>query len=217
VGGALTPSFYWLMTSLTGVALRCFCRWKVLDAERMPREGGLIVVANHRNVADPPLLGASLPRRLRFMAKQELFASKAGVFITLFGAIPVRRFEADLQALRGARRLVESGEVLGMFPEGHRSSDCRLIPAHPGTGLLALQTGVPILPVAIRGTEQIKGWKTLLRRPQITVQVGEAFTIPRPERISAEAARHATEQIMHRIAELLPAQERGVYTYDEVH
>src|SRR5690242_6388145 len=104
-----TPVFYRLMTGLMGLVLRLFGRWEVMGGDRMPESGGLIVAANHRNLADPPLLGASLPRRIRFMAKQELFNGKAGVFIRLFGAIPVRRFEADLQALRGARRLIESG------------------------------------------------------------------------------------------------------------
>jgi 1-acyl-sn-glycerol-3-phosphate acyltransferase len=205
------------MTGLMGLALRMFGRWKVLNPERMPAAGGLIVVANHRNLADPPLLGASLSRQIHFMAKQELFNGPGGFFIGLFGAIPVRRFEADLQALRGARRLIESGKVLGMFPEGHRSPDGRLIQAHPGTALLALQTGAAVLPVAIRGSEQIRSWRLLFRRPRITVTVGEPFRLDRGRRIDVQAVRSATEQIMRAIAELLPASERGVYTYDEVH
>jgi 1-acyl-sn-glycerol-3-phosphate acyltransferase len=213
----LIPRFYAATTRLMALALSIFGRWEVSGADQMPRFGPVIVVANHLNLADPPLLGASLPRRIRFMAKQELFEARvAGIFIRLFGAFPVRRFESDLRALRSARRLLDQGEVVGMFPEGHRSGGSGMIPAHPGTALLALQSGAPILPVGITGSQVINSLGVVFRRPRITVRVGETFTLPRPDRIDAASVRSNTEIIMRRIAQLLPASYRGAYTYEEV-
>ncbi len=210
-------AFYWLTTRIMALVLRLFGRWEVQGAERMPKDGPLLVVANHLNLADPPLLGASLPRRIRFMAKQELFdARPAGFFIYLFGAFPVRRFEADLSALRTARRLLEAGEVVGMFPEGHRSGGGGLLPAHPGTALVALQAGVPVLPVGITGSQAISSSRVLLRRPPITVTVGEPFLLERPAHLNAQVVRSGTEEIMRRIAHLLPPSYRGAYTDDKV-
>jgi 1-acyl-sn-glycerol-3-phosphate acyltransferase len=176
----------------------------------------LIVVANHLSLIDPPLLAASLPRRLRFMAKQELFESRGGVFVRLFGAFPVRRFQADRQALRQARSLLENGEAVAMFPEGHRSDGNGMIAAHPGTALIALQSGAPVLPVAITGSEQIRSLRFILQHPRITVTVGEPFVLPRTGRIDSGAVEEAGLLIMRSIAELLPPSYRGVYTYDEV-
>lgn len=203
------------MTRLLALALFILGRWRVLGAEKTPRSGGLIVVANHLNFIDPPLLAASLPRRIHFMAKQELFDARSGVFVRLYGAFPVRRFEADLQALRTARKLLQDGEVVGMFPEGHRSGG-EMIAAHPGTALLALQSGSPVLPVAITGSEQIRIPGALFRRPRVTVRVGEPFVMAREHRIDSVAIEQASIRIMRHIAELLPPRYRGVYTYDEV-
>lgn len=212
----LTPAFYFLSTKLMAILLWSCARWEVRGAGQMPASGPVIVVANHLNLADPPLLGASLPRRIRFMAKDELFHSGLPAYlIRLFGAFPVRRSQADLHALRAARQLLDRGEVLGMFPEGHRSSGAGLLPAHPGTALLALQSGVPVLPVAITGSELIYTPAVLLRRPQITVTVGAPLLLPRPARIDTKAVQAATDEIMRRIAELLPASYRGAYTYQE--
>ncbi len=209
-------AFYFCISRMMALVLSTLCRWRVAGEQRVPRRGGLIVVANHLNLIDPPLLAASLPRRLRFMAKQDLFDSRGGAFVRLFGAFPVRRFQADLQALRQARRLLESGEAVAMFPEGHRSGGSGMIAAHPGTALIALQSGVPVLPVAIAGSEQIRSLRVILQRPRISLIVGEPFVLPRSGRIDSAAVEEASLRIMRSIAELLPPSYRGVYTYDEV-
>jgi len=204
--------FYRMMTRLMALLLWTCGRWEVEGAERMPASGPVILVSNHLHNADPPLLGASLPRRIHFMAKQELFDVPVGGFLVwTFGAFPVRRFEADVQAFRAARRLLQHGAVIGMFPEGHRSRQASLIKAHPGTALLALRSGAPVLPVAITGTERIRGPRILLQRPRITVTVGEPFVLPAEGHVTAVEVAAATDEIMRRVAALLPESFRGVY------
>jgi 1-acyl-sn-glycerol-3-phosphate acyltransferase len=208
-----TPSFYVLMTWLMATALRLFARWQVTGRANVPASGPLLVVSNHLNLADPPLLAASLPRRIRFMAKQELFDTRlAGFFIGLYGALPVRRDAGDLRALRTAGRLLDEGGVLGMFPEGHRSNGAGLLPAHPGTALLALRSGATILPVGITGSEQIRSARVLVQRPHISVTIGKPIKLDVPARISAAAVQTASDQIMRSIASLLPDTYRGAYT-----
>jgi 1-acyl-sn-glycerol-3-phosphate acyltransferase len=205
-------AFYWLMTRLTRLVVWTVGRYEVVGVERVPQTGALVVVANHLNNADPPLVGASIPRRIRFMAKQELFDAKPfGFFIRLFGAFPVRRFEADLQALREAQRLLSAGAAIGMFPEGHRSRGKGMQQPFPGTALIALRSGATILPVGITGTEAITTPLVLFRKPPIRVVIGEPFTLPQAKRVTAEAVRDGADEIMCRIAELLPPKYRGLY------
>ena len=205
-------AFYWLMTRLMRVVVWTFGRYEVIGKARVPADGPLIVVSNHLNNADPPLLGAAIPRRIHFMAKQELFNSRFGWAMRWFGAFPVRRFEADLAALRAAQGILKEGAVIGMFPEGHRSRTGGMGPPHPGTALIALRTGAPLLPVAITGTEHIRTPLVLLRKPRIRVVIGEPFILPRAPRTSAEQVREGTEEIMRRIAALLPPSYRGQYS-----
>jgi len=191
--------FYWLMTRAMRAVVWAFGRYDVVGRERVPASGPLIVVSNHLNITDPPLLGASIPRTIHFMAKQELFDSKFGWAMRWFGAFPVRRFEADLGALRAAQGILKRGGALGMFPEGHRSRGGGKGPPHPGTALIALRAGAPLLPVGITGTERIRTPLILLQRPRIRVVIGEPFTLPQARRVSADQVREGTEEIMRRI------------------
>jgi 1-acyl-sn-glycerol-3-phosphate acyltransferase len=204
-------AFYRLMTGTMGAVVTVVGRYSVIGRENVPKDGPLIVVSNHLNNADPPLLGAAIGRRIRFMAKQELFQTKAGIFYRWFGAFPVRRFEADLAALRRAQTILREGGVLGMFPEGHRSHGNGMGPPHPGTALIALRTGAPILPVGITGTEVIRSPKVLVQHPPIRVVIGKPFRLPEAKRVSAAQVEAGTEEIMRRIAVLLPDRYRGLY------
>jgi 1-acyl-sn-glycerol-3-phosphate acyltransferase len=188
---------------------------EVEGVENVPRQGPLILASNHLNNADPPVIALVIPRHPTFMVKQEMLGWPIlGLGFRLYGCFPVRRFEADLAALRKATEVVRRGEMLVMFPEGTRSRTASMGRGHPGSALIALRTGAPILPVAITGTETVK-WPWLFLRPflgpRVHVVIGQPFFLPEVERVNTEAAQRCTEIIMGRIAEMLPESYRGQY------
>jgi len=190
-------------------------QYVVEGRENVPKEGGLIVASNHLNNADPPMLARALGRPPIFMAKKQMHDMPvAGLFFRAWGTFPVRRGEVDRAALRSAEELVHRGEMLLMFPEGTRSRTAKLARGKPGTAMIALRTGAPVLPVAITGTEAAD-WPSFFLKPRsferVKVTIGEPFTLPRPEKIDATAAKEATDVIMRKIAALLPAEYRGAY------
>jgi 1-acyl-sn-glycerol-3-phosphate acyltransferase len=180
--------------------------------ERVPRKGGLILVCNHLNNADPPVLTHATPRKISWLTKTEWFSTPiVGPLMRLAGMIPVRRFAADLVALRRAQELLASGGCLGMFPEGTRSHGAGLKAGEPGSALIALRSGAAVQPVAIWGTENVKLPRDLLRRTRVHVRFGESFALARPKRIARGDIETATHRIMMAIAEMLPPELRGVY------
>ena len=209
--------YYWInvKTWVRLVVWICIKR-NVIGLENVPKKGALILVSNHLNVGDPPLLTYITPRRVAWMTKQELFDIPVfGILYHLFGCIPVRRFEADLRALRRSQEALRRGLVLGMFPEGTRGPEKRLGRGEPGTALIALRTNAPILPVAVWGTENMKLPRDFFRRTSINVAYGEPFHLPKPARITKQAVAEGTETIMRKIAELLPERYRGIYAGKE--
>ncbi len=208
----LQTIFYWLnIWTWIKLVLSLVTSRDIMGQENIPRTGGVIFTSNHFSVGDPPILIGIFPRRIVWMAKQELFDVPVfGKLYNMGGFIPVRRFEGDLRAIRRSQEALRRGHVLGMFPEGTRSGG-RLGPGEPGTALIALRTGAPVLPAAIWGTEHVKLPRDLLRRTRVHVRYGEPFRLPQPARITKEEVAAGTEQIMRRIAELLPAEFRGAY------
>jgi 1-acyl-sn-glycerol-3-phosphate acyltransferase len=203
--------FYFAANSVMKALLVLLTRWRVEGKENVPRQGPVIIVSNHLSIIDPPLLGASVPRRIRFMAKQELFDFWfARIIVEAYGGFPVRRGQLDRAAVRRALEGLQSGCVLGMFPEGKRSHNGQLQSAQLGASLIASRAGVLILPVGIFGSEKVRGMRFVLRRPRVTVNIGRPFTLPedghRPAR--SRLADH-TDLIMDRVAELLPQGYRG--------
>ncbi|MEE8598903.1 MAG: lysophospholipid acyltransferase family protein [Dehalococcoidales bacterium] len=191
-------------------------RWRVRGRDNIPGEGPLLIVANHLNLTDPPLLSVSLSRRVVFMAKEELFHSRfSGYFVRSFGAFPVHRGRMDREALRQAKRVLADGLALVMFPEATRSKNAQLQPAFPGSALIALRSGAPILPVGITGTEKIEGVSWILHRPVLTVNIGHPFYLPSVNsRLTKVEMTELTDFIMGRIAELLPPEYRGNYAWE---
>jgi 1-acyl-sn-glycerol-3-phosphate acyltransferase len=210
----LLTAFYWLnVLTWVKLVLLIVTSQHIEGRENIPRKGPIILACNHFSVGDPPILTGIVPRRISWMAKQELFQTPViGWLYNMFGCVPVRRFEADLKALRMSQEVLQRGHVLGMFPEGTRSAGRGLKKGEPGTAVIALRTGVPVLPVAIWGTENVKLPRDLFRRTRVWVRFGQPFTLPITKRLTKEQVEESTELIMRRIAALLPVEFRGVYS-----
>ena len=136
-----------------GTAVKLIAPLRVYGAERVPKQGGLVVAANHFSWLDPPALGAASPRTLYFMAKVEAHRVPGlGQLMRSFGAFAVRRGESDRDAVRMMRQIVRDGHALGMFAEGTRQSE---VPGavQPGAAMVAINESVPLIPVAIHGSQ----------------------------------------------------------------
>jgi len=149
--------------------------------EHIPKKGGFILASNHVSYLDPIVLGAISPRKLNFMAKEELFCHPLiSWFLSQVGAFPVKRDSADLSALRYAMRRLREGKVLILFPEGSRRFDSTSTEPYPGIGFLTAKSNVPVIPVFIKGTERAlpRGAK-FIRPAKISVYFGKQISIER--------------------------------------
>ncbi len=210
---------YGISTALTRIVLFLFARLEVVGEHLLPVNGPLIVVSNHIDLLDPPLVAACMHRRVHPMAKRELFEIPLiGWFFHAYGAFPVRRFSADMGALRVARNFLRNGEAVLIFPEGTRGhmigGVTTLRPALPGAAVVAQMSEAFVVPVAITGSKvKLPGvffqWITR-SRPVIRVQFGEPFTIKAPSNGGAPPEAE-TDRLMRRIASMLPEDHRGAY------
>ncbi|HLH79560.1 MAG TPA: lysophospholipid acyltransferase family protein [Chthonomonas sp.] len=139
---------------------------KIEGAENVPRKGGVLVTPNHISDSDGPTVYLALKRPCWGMAKSELFQTRFLRYILrLFHAFPVKRYSADLAALRQAEDLLKQGEAVVIFPEGKLSENGQLQPFLPGVILVADRSGAPILPVALIGTDRLLPYGKLIPRP----------------------------------------------------
>ncbi len=198
---------------LIRVLLLLFIRRQVKGKESIPGQGSLLIVVNHLNLADPPIISVSVNRRAFFLAKEELFRSRLlGYILRNCGVFPVRRGGMNTEAMRKSKQLLAQGMALIMFPEGRRSQSTQLESAFSGAALIAARSNVPILPIGIAGTERIRGITWWLRRPQITVNIGHPFYLPPVNgKLTRVKLAEFTHSIMEHIAELLPIEYRGGY------
>ena len=199
------------------VAVDALCRVDDAALARVPRAGPLILAGNHINFLEVPVLYTRLmPRPLSVLAKAETWDNPVvGWLFDTLGkgqAIPVRRGEADLEALRLSLAVLEKGQMLALAPEGTRSGTGCLQRGQPGVTLLALRSGAPILPVVYFGGEQV--WQNLkrLRRTDFHVRVGTPFYLEAGgQRVTRDMRQQMTDELMWQLAALLPPAYRGVY------
>ncbi len=190
---------YTVIKTLVFYFLKVFFKFKVIGIENIPVTGGVIIAANHISLWDPPVVGAALKRPINFMAKEELFVGPLGWIIKIMKAFPVKRGAADRAAIRNAINLLKDGEILGLFPEGTRSKNGELGKPEAGIGMIVLKAGVPIIPTAIIGTNQVgKGWSW----PQFVIKYGKPIIIS-DEKADRESMENVGQLIMQEISCLL--------------
>jgi 1-acyl-sn-glycerol-3-phosphate acyltransferase len=200
---------------------RLLFRLEVYGESNVPLTGALVMTSNHLSMLDPPLIGCACPRELRYMAKAELFRYPVlGAFFRRLGGFPVERGTADVGAIRTALHHLREERAVLLFIEGRRGTGECLLPPTPGATLLARQSGAPVLPAAIIGTERAmpRGAK-LPRLVQVKVAFGEPITYTQlfGSRTDREARDAFTDYLMEQIATLLremghplPRQEQTV-------
>lgn len=189
---------------------RWCCSLEVVGRERVPADGGVIVAANHVSYLDIPIVGCALARRADFLAKDDLFRQPVVAwFFRRLGGVPIRRGTVDRAALAEVERRLKAGRLVVMYPEGTRSPDERLREPKPGVGMLAVRTGVPVVPAYVAGTGEAwpPGAKWLRCRP-ISVVFGEPMQWRNDEArrddepSSKRRYQEVSQEIMGRIAEL---------------
>jgi 1-acyl-sn-glycerol-3-phosphate acyltransferase len=203
----------WVNSTLHGLT-NLLCRVDVAQLERIPERGPLILAANHVNFLEIPVLYTRLGERpVVVFTKAETFDSL--LMRTLFDlsrAIPVKRGEADANALRRASKVLETGHILAVAPEGTRSGDGHLQRGHPGVVILALRTGAPVLPIAYYGGEKLGHNLPRLKQTDFHVVVGNPFHLNAEGRVTREMRQQMADEIMYQIAALLPPDYRGHYS-----
>jgi 1-acyl-sn-glycerol-3-phosphate acyltransferase len=165
----VSPGLYAVVKVLARVGLRAWFRFRVTGTANVPERGAVIIAPNHKNFLDAFFVGLAVHRHVRYMAKVELFKGPLAWLFPRLGAFPVRRGEADAEALRTAASILADGGLVVIFPEGTRvEAPDALGSPHHGAGRLALETGAPIVPAAITGTSHLwRGALPHLRRVQL--------------------------------------------------
>lgn len=205
--------FYEVARPLVGLFVHTVERLEVEGVENVPATGPVILVANHISSMDIVTIGLPVKRHEHHMAKVELFGVPVlGSILRLLGAFPVRRGESDRESLRVAEEVLSAGQVLVIFPEGHRSGTGKMAAGLPGVALIAMRTGAPIVPVGISGTERVlKGVRIGPWAPKVRMVFGTPFTLVSDGKRRSEDLRRGIDTIMRRIAALVPPEYRGIY------
>ncbi len=208
----LNDILYSLIRALAWLLTHMVCRYQITGREHIPRDGALLVVANHLSWYDPLLLGVVLPRRVWFYTKVEMFRWPiVGWLAQHTGQIPVRRGESDRAALEKALTYLREGKALVIFTEGTVERQEHMIAAHTGVAMLAVRSGATVLPVAHSGTRRVlrssRWWF-----PRVTVCIGTPYVPSLPEGTQRKAGLQLiTQEVMEQIAQMLPPEPRGVY------
>jgi 1-acyl-sn-glycerol-3-phosphate acyltransferase len=206
--------FYWFVKLVLRPVFRAFFRPVVTGECHIPPAGGALLASNHLSMCDSLFLPVMTRRRISFLAKNEYFTGRGlkgrfkAAFVRGTGLIPIDRDDADAAAaaLRAGARAVRDGMLLCVYPEGTRSPDGRLYRGKTGLARMAMQTGVPVVPVAMVGTDRVQPiGKVMPRLARVWVRIGEPLHPPRPDaepEIEKQQAREFTERVMGAIAAL---------------
>lgn len=169
-GVGWTYTFVRILVSLPTLLLY---RVRAIGVENVPKSGPLVLAPNHFSQMDHFFTGLYLRRKIRFMAKSQLFGPPVLTYVYKHGGVfPIRRGNRDEEAFKTAYTLLDQGEMLLVYAEGGRSRSQELGEPRPGIGRIALESGAPVVPVAIHGSAAVRKWKKL-RFPKVTVQFGE--------------------------------------------
>lgn len=198
--------FYWLVLQ---VLTKLFLGLKKSGLENLPDTGGVVIACNHLSVADPPIIGSTLPKAIYYFAKAELFGKWYSSFlIETLNTIPIKRGRFDRNAYETAIAVVRRGEWLLLFPEGTRSKDGKLKEGKSGAAKIAIEAGAPVIPACIINSNQMK--KTLFSKKRVAVRFGRPiypseYTSVAPGK---EKLRKFTSDIMEQIGLLIESERR---------
>src|SRR5919112_1483157 len=191
----VNPFVYWIVRALFQPFFHLYFRLSRIGREHVPQEGPVIFAANHRSFLDPFVIATIARRPLYYVAKRELFEKRwQAWFLNSLGAFPVDRGNGDRDMIETAKAILARGDAVLIFPEGTRIRPGSLGRPKRGVGRLALETGAPVLPVAIIGTEAIrKGWR--IRPHKVRIRIGRPLTFPKVEAASPQLAAAVTDRI----------------------
>ncbi len=195
---------YTIVRALFKILFAVGLRLRVEGTENIPKEGPLVIACNHLSLLDPPVLGTAASRKVHFMAKEELFVPVLGTIYKILGAFPVRRGGADRAAIKHGIEILESGQVLAIFPEGTRSKTGKLGKAQPGALMMASKAKATIIPACIIGTDYKRHGRIW---PKVTVRFGKPIPFPQDAVVSKELLLELTDDMMHHIASLQAGEE----------
>jgi 1-acyl-sn-glycerol-3-phosphate acyltransferase len=191
----VNPLLYWPLRAILTPLFLVYLRMERIGREHLARHGPLLLASNHRSFLDPFLVGMCVRRPVYYMAKRELFEKRWQAWLlSALGAFPVDRGAGDREAMATARAILERGDCVVIFPEGTRIRDGALGAPRRGVGRLALETGAPVAPIAVLGTEEVRrGWR--IRPRKVRVRVGRELRFPMPEDATPALAAAVTQRI----------------------
>lgn len=180
-------------------------RTRAIGVKNVPKTGPVLLAPNHFSQMDHFFVGLYLRRQVRFMAKSQLFGPPVLTYIYSHGGVfPVRRGHKDEEAFKTVFTLLDQGEMVLIYAEGGRSRTGQLGQVKPGIGRIALESGVPVVPVAIHGSESVRRWKRF-RFPRVTVQFGEPISFPVEEAPSRERQLEVASELFEPVREMYGA------------
>jgi 1-acyl-sn-glycerol-3-phosphate acyltransferase len=194
-GRGVNPIVYWLLRAIVQPSAHIYFRLSRIGREHIPAEGGFIIASNHRSFLDPFVIALMARRPIYFMTKKEAFINRpAAWLLSALGAYPIDRGASDQDAMATTKAIIERGDGVLIFPEGTRTRPGALGRPKRGIGRLALETGAPVVPIAVIGTEAVRnGWR--FRPHKVRIRAGAPLTFPKVEKPSSALAGAVTDRI----------------------